>query len=201
MVAKYQENTYYLVRHGEAETNVLGIVSSTGGKHEYPLTVRGRRMVVEMAKFLANEKPDFIVSSPILRARETAEIIRDAFGIPLSLDERLCEPHFGDFEETDYQAFLSFMQEHGGRMTGAPELGVEGYVDLRTRVRSFLDDVAAHFSGKKIVIVSHGDSLQEIYGELVGMPVGPSQDGWYPAKGSCLVYGVEKKEYFVPTGN
>lgn len=199
MVANYAHNTYCLVRHGEAETNVLGIVSSVGGKCEYPLTERGKRAVRATAEFLREEKPDFIVSSPILRARETAEIIRDALGIPLTIDGRLCEPSFGDFEETDYRVFLDFMREHGGRIAGAPEFGVEGYTDLRERVKSFLEDVSETFSGKKVVIVSHGDSLQEMYGELMRMPVGPSQDGWYPAKGSCLVVSGSETRSFVPS--
>ncbi|MGB4834027.1 MAG: histidine phosphatase family protein [Candidatus Moraniibacteriota bacterium] len=198
MVAKYAGNTYYLVRHGEAETNVLGIVSSVGGKREYPLTPRGRRAVSETAVFLGHEQPDFIISSPVLRTRQTAEILRDALSIPLTIDERLCEVRFGNFEETDYRAFLDFMAEHGGRTAGAPELGVEGYVDVRERVTSFLADVAGTFSGKKIVIVSHGDTLQEIHGELMGTPVGPSQDGWYPAKGSCLSVSRNGKTEYIP---
>jgi broad specificity phosphatase PhoE len=198
MVAKYAGNTYYLVRHGEAETNVLGIVSSVGGKHEYPLTQRGRQMVDETAEFLKHEKPNFIVSSPVLRTRQTAEILRDALDVPMTIDKRLSEVSFGDFEETDYRAFLDFVAQHGGRIASMPELGVEGYTELRERVKPFLDDVNIMAHGKKIVIVSHGDTLQEIHGELMGTPVGPSQDGWYPAKGSCTVISSNGIHEFRP---
>ena len=61
MVEQYSGNTYCLVRHGEAENNVLGILSSAGSKREYPLTERGRNMAAETAEFLRGEKPDFIV--------------------------------------------------------------------------------------------------------------------------------------------
>lgn len=198
MEAKYASNTYYLVRHGEAENNVLGLLNSGAGKREYSLTERGRRQVAETTEFLRAERPDFIVASPILRARQSAEIIRDVLAIPLTIDSRLCEARFGDFEDTDHQAFIDFMRKHGTRAIGAPELGVEGYMDIRERVRAFLDAVTSNFSGKKIVIVSHADTLQELYAELISEPIGAEQgDGhWFPEKGSCLVVAKEGTHSF-----
>lgn len=201
MVAKYSRNTYYLVRHGEAENNVLGLLSSAGSRREYSLTDLGRKAVSQTANFLENEKPDFIVASPILRARQTAEIIRDTLSLPLSLDTRLTEARFGDFEETPYQAFIDFMREHGTRAVGAPELGVEGYMDIRARVRSFLESASAAFGNKRIVVVSHADTLQELYAELLGEPIGSEQgEGrWFPQKGSCLIVDGQKElSSFIP---
>lgn len=201
MVANYAHNTYYLVRHGEAENNVLGVLSSGTGKREYPLTERGQRQAAETAEFLRTKSPDFIVASPVLRARLTAEIITVALAIPLTIDTRLCEARFGDFEETDHQAFIDFMRQHGTRAIGAPERGVEGYMDIRERVRSFLISTSAAFSDKKIVVVSHADTLQELYAELLGEPIGSEQgDGrWFPEKGSCLVVSVSGSQPFVPS--
>lgn len=197
----YNRNTYFLIRHGEAENTVLNIVSSEHGKKQYPLTERGRKQVAETAEFLISYKPDFIVASPVLRTFETAEILRDVLHLPLSTDKRLTEAQMGVFEDKKRQSFLDFMRENGGRVDGMPELGIEGYMDIRERVQGFLRDVVKHFSGKKIILVSHGDSLQEIYGELVGIPVGPTQmtgHGWYPEKGSCLVITAGKIQEFVP---
>lgn len=200
MEAKYASNTYCLVRHGEAENNILGLLNSGTGKREYPLTERGRRQVAETAEFLRTETPDFIVASPVLRARETAETIALALDIPLTIDTRLCEARFGSFEETDHQDFIDFMQEHGTRVIGAPELGVEGYMDIRERVRSFLLSTAAAFHGKRIVIVSHADTLQELYAELLGEPIGAEQgEGhWFPEKGSCLIVTTDGVRSFLP---
>lgn len=201
MVAKYAHNIYCLIRHGEAENNVLGLLSSIGSRKEYPLTENGRSAIRATAEFLKEVAPDFIVASPILRARESAEIIQNVLAVPLMIDIRLCETHFGDFEETDYRAFIDFMQEHGTRTIGAPEHSVEGYMDIRERVRSFLLSTAAAFSGKKIVVVSHADTLQELYAELLGEPIGAEQgDGhWFPEKGSCCVMMNDDKRLFNPT--
>jgi broad specificity phosphatase PhoE len=200
MVASYAHNTYCLIRHGEAENNVLGILSSIGSHKEYALTEGGRWAVRATAEFLKDVAPDFIVASPILRARESAEIIRDVLAIPLTIDTRLCEAHFGDFEETDHQAFIDFMQAHGTRAIGDPESGVEGYMDIRERVRSFLLSTSAVFSDKKIVVVSHADTLQELYAELLGEPIGAEQgEGhWFPAKGSCLIVTADGVRSFLP---
>ncbi len=200
MQERYNTNTYYLVRHGEAENNILGLLNSGTGKREYPLTENGRQMVAKTAAFLRPETVDFIVSSPVLRARQTAEIIKESLQIPLSLDSRLCEAGFGSFEETSHQAFIEFMATHGTRAVGAPELGVEGYMDIRERVRAFLVATAGAFSGKKIVIVSHADTLQELYAELIGEPIGSEQgDGrWFPEKASCLIVSASSVRSFNP---
>lgn len=198
---RYSSNTYYLVRHGEAENNVLGILSSRGGRKEYALTREGRADVERTAAFLKSEMPDFVVSSPILRTRETAEIIQRALDIPLSVDERLCETRFGQFEDSPAQRFYDFVAEHGGRERDITEANIEGYMSIRERVRSFLRDTTEHFVNKKIVIVSHGDFLQELYAELLEESLGAEQGerGWYPKKGSCAVISAtEPTQFFIP---
>lgn len=197
----YSSNTYYLVRHGEAENNVLGVLNATH-RGEYALTEKGRRQIETLATALNSEAIDFIVASPIRRAVETAEILKTALLVPLSFDIRLCEPQFGSFEGKDIQSFLDFMKTHGGRTAGDLELGIEGYMDIRDRVRSFLLALNETFQGKKVVIVSHMDTLQELYAELVGEPVGAEQKAWYPKNGSCYRVGSEQAlEIFVPEVN
>lgn len=201
MVSHYSHNTFILVRHGEAQNTVKDIVSSERGMRRYHLTERGRKQAAQTARFLSSFHPDFIVASSVLRAIETAEIIRDQLDIPLSFDVRLGESRLGDFEESDRQSFFDFMQAHGGRTAGAPERGVEGYVDIRERAKSFLGMVSENFSGEKVVVVSHADILQEIYGELMGVPVGPSQHSrfsWSPKLAACRVLDGEKMEEFIP---
>lgn len=197
----YKENTYYLVRHGEAENNVLGILNATV-KGEYSLTEKGRKQIKTLASALRDENIDFIVASPLRRAAETAEILKSALTVPLSFDMRLCEPQFGSFEGKDIQSFLDFMKEHGGRTVGDIELRIEGYMDIRERVRSFLLAINETFQGKNVLIVSHMDTLQELYAELIGEPVGAEQKVWYPKNGSCYLVGSEKAlEIFVPEVN
>lgn len=200
MVEKYCHNTFFLVRHGEAETTVTHIVSSERGARRYHLTERGRRQVAETAEFLADKGADFIVSSLITRARETAEIMEARLKIPLSFDPRLGETRMGSFEDKPRSQFLDCVESHGGRLHSLMTEGIEGYVDIRERVRGFLTAVNESFTGKKIVVVSHGDPIQEMYGELLG--IGSEQveakGGWYPEKGACMRVAAGEIEEFIP---
>lgn len=200
MVQQYSHNTFILVRHGEAENNALGLVSSASAQRAYHLTERGKKQIGETANFLMGQNPDFLVASPVLRTQESAEIIASILEIPLSFDARLAEPRFGMFEDQSVKQFLDFMNEHGGRMETLTEMDIEGYEDIRARVTSFLEDVSAAFSGKKIILVSHGDPIQEAYGELVGMDSESVEGdrGWYPGKGSCVVISKEGTKRFDP---
>lgn len=203
MVERYTHNTFFLIRHGEAETNIRNVVSSSEEKHVYHLTERGKRQIEETGVYLRSYSLDFIVTSPVTRARESAEILRALLGLPLSVDERLAEAGFGIFEDHDIDSFLGFMRSHGGRTAGDPERGIEGYMDIRERVQSFLNDVSGMFSEKRIVVVSHGDTLQEMYAELMNIPVGPSQrqgHSWFPKRGACMLVSHDKNEEYVPQG-
>ncbi len=199
MQPQYKHNTYYLVRHGEAENNILGVTNATF-RGEYALTDQGRKQIEILAHSLCDESIDFIVASPLRRAEETAEILEQSLKVPLSFDIRLCEPQFGSFEGKDIRSFLDFMETHGGRTTGDLELGIEGYMDIRERVRSFLGALNETFQGKRVVVVSHADTLQEIYAELVGEPVGAEQKVWYPKNGSCLVASEVQIMELAPSG-
>lgn len=201
MQAQYKHNNYYLVRHGEAENNVLGILNSLAGRTEYPLTVHGRAMVRLTADYLKPHQPNFIVASPVLRTRETAEIIQGVLGVPLMIDKRLCENRFGQFEGAPIQEYLAFVQSRGGRLHDITDVDIEGYASIRERAAGFLRDTAEHFSEQKIVIVSHGDFLQEMYYELLGEPVTSQQSErrWYPETGSCAFISADADpQQFVP---
>lgn len=81
------ELTLYLLRHahaGSADT-------WDGPDSERPLSPKGRRQAQQLGQFLADRAfvPDAIVSSPKLRARQTAEIVADALGLAIAVDERL----------------------------------------------------------------------------------------------------------------
>lgn len=91
-----QETVLFLVRHGEAEQNVRRILDSFPGNPEFGLTEAGREQVRKSAEAIAHEGVDFLFSSPIRRARETAEAIAEACGgVSVSFDDRLRETDFG----------------------------------------------------------------------------------------------------------
>jgi broad specificity phosphatase PhoE len=88
--------TLLFVRHGESTWNVEGRFQ---GRKDPPLSDLGERQARALAQRLASpERPGAIVSSPLARARRTAELIGAACDLPIALDERLVEISHGEWE-------------------------------------------------------------------------------------------------------
>ncbi|HLC95610.1 MAG TPA: histidine phosphatase family protein [Patescibacteria group bacterium] len=177
--------TLYLVRHGEAENNVRFILNSFPEIKTYALTEKGKKQAGEVATSLATVNADVIVSSPIRRAKETADIIAQVTNAPIIIDERLCEAGMGIFNEKPVEAMRKKYPQSEERLSPDPADGVESYIDIRARLTDFLSDIHKEYDRKKVIVVSHGDVLEQLHGMLTNEAPGRSAMGWYPKKGSC----------------
>lgn len=186
--------TFYLVRHGEAESNVRHILSSFPEKAIFHLTELGKKQVVETAQFLATVGADILLSSPMQRTTETAEIIAQAVNLPIVFDERLREAGFGVFNEGPRKEILKKYPNGEARISPDEEDGVESFLDIRKRLQGFLDDMKGKYVGKKMILVSHGDTLEQLHGILTNEAPGLSAIGWTPEKGSCTEIVWETKD-------
>jgi broad specificity phosphatase PhoE len=90
--------TVTLVRHGQTERSSRGAYS---GQLDVPLTSLGREQALRCAEQLAGAGVDAIYTSPLARARDTAQTIADATGVSLTVDDRLIEVDYGPFEGLD----------------------------------------------------------------------------------------------------
>lgn len=126
----------FFVRHGEAETNKNDVLSAVYDGH--PLTENGRSQVKATAEQLHGIRFDRAYSSPVLRARQTAEILLEERNIELKVDERLRERGMGEMEGK---------QAHRGNwiipMLRKREysLGIESFQGIAERVLSFIDAI------------------------------------------------------------
>lgn len=188
--------TFYLVRHGEAENNVRNILNSAPIKKEYSLTERGKNQVQKTAKYLSAVGADLLMSSPILRAKETAEIISDATGLPVIIDDRLWEVKMGNFNNKNQEEMLNKYPEPEMRLAPDAEDKMESFIQVRSRLDILLEELKEHHSGEKIILVSHSDPLEQLHGILTLEGPGRAAIGWYPETGSCteMIYQYEKKE-------
>lgn len=180
-----QPITFYLVRHGEAEHNVLRVGSSLPEVTKRHLTERGRQQIAEVAEHLSKQGVDAIIASPLVRTQETAAIISEKTGVPVLTDDRLHEVDLGIYNEKPIERFFEKYPDSSMRLSPDPEDGVESFIDMRGRLQGFLEDVASRYAGKKVVIVSHGDTLEQFHGILVREAPGRAATGWYPEQGSC----------------
>lgn len=157
--SKNSGNKYFTMRHGRAQNNELNIASGTVDNPHH-LTEDGKKAVLKNIEAF-NEKIDLIFVSPFVRTRETAEIIREALGLSRETiieDTRLSEMNFGDFEGRS-------IEEYQKLYPNTPELfdkhpsGGENEQQVKKRVGEFLYEIENKYSGKNILIISHGDPI------------------------------------------
>ncbi|MEK7514700.1 MAG: class I tRNA ligase family protein, partial [Patescibacteria group bacterium] len=146
-------NTYMLMRHGQAENNVKRIANSDNKTASYHLTEEGKQQAQKSAQVLSKKGVDFIFCSPLLRTKETAEIVAQATGGKIIVDDRLQEIQAGEFDGkpvTEYFSAGSLPEKFDKRPAGG-----ENLTDTQIRVTDFLYDIDQKYSGKKILIITH----------------------------------------------
>jgi broad specificity phosphatase PhoE len=147
-------NTYYILRHGESRGNVKNIVSCWPEKFYNPLTKKGQDQIKDVAGKLKTKNVDIIFCSPILRAKQTAEIIGKRLGLEPKIDKRLRELGFGIFNHKSIEEFVKHFAKHVDRIKNRPPKG-ENYQDVTKRMFRFFKDINKKYKGKNILIVSH----------------------------------------------
>ncbi len=157
--AKKSGNKYFVMRHGEAENNALKILSYND-KFQHHLTERGRNEVKNSAMGVRNVEFDFIFSSPILRAQETAEILKSELKInlPIITDGRLSEFDSGEFDGKPAAEYNRLFKDKIEFFT-VRQQGIESLNDIKKRVGGFLAELEAKYKDKNILIISHGDPI------------------------------------------
>lgn len=177
--------TFYLVRHGEAENNVTNIGNSFPEKRMMFLTEKGVKQVAETAALLSQKGIDAIIASPLERTREAAKIISERIGVEVLVDERLHEVGLGIYNDKPLEKFFSKYPDMRARISTDPTDGAESFIDMRARIESLLCDIKKAYVNKKVVIVSHGDVLDQLYGILKHESVGQAlDDDYYPKNAS-----------------
>lgn len=163
-------NKYYILRHGEAVSNTRDVCSSWPEKFKNPLTSRGRKMTAQVTEKLKNKKVDFIFTSPILRAKETAGIVGKALNCEPKQDKRLREVSFGIFNGQPIENFRKYFGNQNERIIKKiPKR--ESYSEALKRVTSFFKEINKKYKGKIILIVSHQAPLLLLLGKIQGRTV------------------------------
>lgn len=145
----------YVMRHGESEKNTLGVFDRELDK--YPLTENGKEEAKRAAKDL-NGKIDLVITSPVRRAKETAEIVAGEIGIEVSIADELIEVDQGTWEgkredEVDRKSYDNLPEEQHYRAPRG-ERG-ESWKDVEERVYDFVKQTVSDNPNKRILFVTH----------------------------------------------
>ena len=149
----------YLIRHGITDWNVRHKLQ---GRTDIPLNEEGRRMAEAAREAYRDVHFDICFCSPLIRAKETAEILLRGRDVPILMDDRLQEMSFGSYEgqENSFEIpdspinVLFFTPE---KYTDPPE-GAESLDALFERTGAFLREKAEPLLAEKkdVLIVGHG---------------------------------------------
>ena len=162
----------YFVRHGESEANIQHVISNRESSFE--LTPRGRGQAKALAENLKDIPITAIYSSPVLRARETAEILSQSFHLPSQVTKALREYDCGILEEKSDEASWKLHREIAEDWTvnhnylRKPE-GGENFLDIKKRFIPFIESFTHNHlnSQNHILFVSHGGLLQLMLPEIL----------------------------------
>ena len=144
----------YAIRHGETDWNLKEIMQ---GQTDNPLNDTGRKQAKASIKEIAKLKINYIFSSDLIRAKETAEIINKDLGLDITFDNRIREFCFGSIEgknksEMTEEIWLKFRSD-------PKAFGAETLPEIYERVKSFLDELKTKNLGN-VLLVTHGGAMR-----------------------------------------
>ncbi len=162
--------TFYLIRHGLNDFIGKSIVGWSPGVN---LNAEGRNQAERLAVKLAGRGITRLFSSPLERARQTAEPLAKALGLPVEIREALGEVKFGEWEGKSFAEldedprWKLFNTYRSGTRAPGGELAVES----QARIVRELECLAAQHPGETIAVFSHADIIRAALVYYLGVPI------------------------------
>ena len=159
------------LRHGQAKNNTDRILA--GRTEGIPLTETGIKQAEHTAELLQHMNISAVYSSPIQRAKHTAEIVGKHNSIDVKIDERLIELDMGKFTGMPYDEIFNshgnvFMKFYNGELEIAHN-GVETFSDVKKRVLSIVDHITENHPDENVVLVTHMDPIKAMLSTIVDL--------------------------------
>ena len=159
------------LRHGQAKNNTDRILA--GRTEGIPLTDTGIKQAEHTAQLLEHMNVSAIYSSPIQRAKHTAEIVGKHNSLDVTIDDRLIELDMGKFTRMPYDEIFNshgnvFMKFYNGELEIAHN-GVETFSEVKKRVLGIVDDVIQNHPDENVVLVTHMDPIKAMISTIIDL--------------------------------
>jgi len=154
--------TICLIRHGETDWNAQGKLQ---GKTDIPLNHTGKRQAEECGEFLNADDYDILIHSPLIRAKQTAEIINEQLGLPMVEMRDFAERSFGDAEGMT-------IEERNRKYPDHHYPNGETRTSFNERVMEGIAKVNQQYLNQRILLVAHGAVIGAILSVLSNGEVG-----------------------------
>lgn len=155
-------NKLYIIRHGKTDWNNLRLMQ---GRVDIPLNEEGREDAVKLTSSINLSDIDICLSSPLKRARETAEIIVQN-KLKIIYDDLLIERDFGDYEGCEVN--FDLIQKQWDYNLNDKSGNIESIKECLNRAKVFLDKLKKDYPNKTILIISHGSFIKALHFNIIG---------------------------------
>jgi len=159
------------LRHGQAKNNTERILA--GRTKGIPLTEIGIKQAEHTAELLEHMNVSAIYSSPIQRAKHTADIVAERNSLDVTIDDRLIELDMGKFTGVPYDEIFTshgnvFMKFYNSELEIAHN-GVETFTEVKKRVLGIVDHVIEKHPDENVVLVTHMDPIKAMLSTIVDL--------------------------------
>jgi probable phosphoglycerate mutase len=159
------------LRHGQAKNNTERILA--GRTEGVPLTDTGIKQAEHTAQLLEQMNISAIYSSPIQRAKHTAEIAGKHNSIDVTIDDRLIELDMGKFTGMPYDKIFNshgnvFMKFYNGELEIAHN-GVETFSDVKKRILGIVDHIIEKHTDENVLLVTHMDPIKAMLSTVIDL--------------------------------
>jgi len=160
-----------LTRHGETVANAARQFS---GRSDVALTPLGRRQARALGRRLRSVAIDAAYASPLIRARETAEIALNGRTIAVVTESGLCEISFGEWEGRTFAEIRERWPAEWAKLRSVDEEfcapGGEPLIDAQQRAVAAVIAIVARHPDQTILLTAHGGTLQLLLAHVLGTP-------------------------------
>lgn len=159
--------TLFVLRHCQSAGNIEGRFQ---GRFDSEITEAGRKQLELLSLRFRNEKIDAIYSSPLKRARYTAEAVNQFHNLPVQICQDLIEIDVGEMEDLKLSEIAGKFPETAKNWDVSPDLcqfpGGETMEQVYQRVNHALDEIISGNRGKKVVLTTHGGVIRNLYARV-----------------------------------
>ena len=153
----------YVVRHGETMENANNCLV---GRINSSLTSKGKEQAKQVSNYFKDKKIDLIVSSPLDRCKQTAQIISN--NTPIIYSDKLLGRDHGEFTGKPRNS-INF-DEYWNYNKNIQYEKAESVKDLYNRVATLIEELKEKYKDKNIIIVTHSGIMRVLYYYFKGIP-------------------------------
>lgn len=178
-------NKLYIVRHGETDWNVKGLLQ---GSADIEINEEGIAQAKELAKNINIDQIDICICSPLKRTRKTADILVEGRK-EIIYDDLLVERRFGDYERKKIN--LDLIVSQWDYKLNDSSNNIESIQDCLLRANRFLNKIKEKYPNKSLLIVSHGGFIKALHFNLIGYDENTDFLSFNPKHATLYTYDYE----------